>query len=85
MGTGPPASIGSAIKAENEYGKLQVPVSNRANRPYESQLSTCSPAVTRTNLWVGARIRTRLAGLRGRHPEPLDERAILFVNASGRS
>jgi hypothetical protein len=27
--------------------QLQVPVSNWAHRPYESQLSTCSPAVTR--------------------------------------
>ena len=46
-GTGAPASIGSAIGAEKEYCKLQVPVSNRADRSYESQLSTCSPAMTR--------------------------------------
>jgi hypothetical protein len=50
MGTGPPASLSSAIKAENEHGKLQVPVSNRADRPYESQLGTSPPAVTRAGV-----------------------------------
>ena len=50
MGTGPPASLSSAIKAANEHGKLQVPVSNRADRPYESQLGTSPPAVTRAGV-----------------------------------
>jgi hypothetical protein len=113
--------------------QLQVPVSNRADRPYESQLGACPPAMTRGRFELpgprGARrserrvsassttrsqrvesgesrvesndnaahrmllsfstlhpqlstlidpcgIRTRVAGLRGRHPEPLEERAV---------